>query len=117
MKKITLILLTATFLFSCSSMESDAKKACDFLNLSDILPEMTKLWSSELSMKANLGDEDSKKEAQIKLIELKFRYRYIIKRFNGDFDEDEFQKYLLENCEIAKELEEMGEVLKIKFQP
>jgi len=108
MKKIALLLLTATFLLSCSSMESDAKKACDFMTESvELMPEMMKL-----SMKANLGDEDSKKEAQKKLDELTLKmdsYTEEMEAIKAKYDEDEFQKYLLENCEVAKELKEMGE--------
>ena len=107
MKKIALLLLTATFLFSCSSMESDAKKACDFMTESmELMPEMMKL-----SMKANLGDEDSKKEAQKKLDELTLKmdsYTEEMEAIKAKYDEDEFQKYLLENCEVAEKLKEMG---------
>ena len=101
MKKITLLLFVSTFLFSCSSMESDAQKACDFMTETvELMPEMMKL-----SMKANFGDENSKKEAQKKLDEITLKmesYTEEIKAIKAKYDEDEFQKYLLENCEQAK---------------
>ena len=107
MKNLTLLLLTATFLFSCSNMESDAQKACDFMTETvELMPEMMKL-----SMKANFGDENSKKEAQKKLDEITLKmesYTEEIKAINAKYDEDEFQKYLLENCEQAKKIEKMG---------
>ena len=107
MKKITLLLLTATFLFSCSSMESDAKKTCDIMTeTGELMAEMMKL-----SMKANIGDEDSKKEAQKKLDEITLKmesYSEEMKAIKGKYDEDEFQEYLLENCEQARNLEKMG---------
>jgi len=108
MKKITLLLFVSTFLFSCSSMESDAQKACDFMTETvELMPEMMKL-----SMKANLGDEDSKKEAQEKLDEITLKmesYTEEMKTIKAKYDEDEFQEYLLENCEQAKNLKKMGE--------
>ena len=107
MKKIALLLLTATFLFSCSSMESDAKKACDLMTEAvELMPEMMKL-----SMKASLGNEDSKKDAQKKLDELTLKmdsYTEEMEAIKSKYDEDEFQKYLLENCEQAKKLEQLG---------
>ncbi len=107
MKKITLLLFVSTFLFSCSSMESDAQKACDFMTETvELMPEMMKL-----SMKANFGDEDSKKEAQKKLDEITLKiesYTEEMKTIKDKYDEDEFQEYLFENCEQAKKLEKMG---------
>ena len=72
----------------------------------ELMPEMMKL-----SMKANLGDEDSKKEAQEKLDEITLKmesYTEEMKTIKAKYDEDEFQKYLLENCEVAEKLKEMG---------
>ena len=107
MKKITLLLFVSTFLFSCSSMESDAQKACDFMTETvELMPEMMKL-----SMKANFGDEDSKKEAQKKLDEITLKiesYTEEMKTIKDKYDEDEFQEYLLENCQQAKKIEKMG---------
>tara|TARA_B110000238_G_C15873856_1_gene330471 strand:- start:284 stop:562 length:279 start_codon:yes stop_codon:yes gene_type:complete len=88
-------------------MESDAKKTCDIMTETvELMPEMMKL-----SMKANLGDEDSKKEAQKKLDEITLKmesYSEEMKAIKGKYDEDEFQEYLLENCEQARNLEKMG---------
>lgn len=72
----------------------------------ELMPEMMKL-----SMKANFGDEDSKKEAQKKLDEITLKiesYTEEMKKIKAKYDEDEFQEYLLENCEVAEKLKEMG---------
>ena len=53
MRFTTLLLFVSTFLFSCSSMESDAQKACGFMTETvELMPEMMKL-----SMKANFGEK------------------------------------------------------------
>lgn len=65
-------------------------------------------------MKAGFGEEDSKKEAQKELDELQVRFEKMgeeLASISGKYDEEEWKAYLLENCEGAKELLEMGEAL------
>jgi hypothetical protein len=91
-------------------MESDAQKACNFMTETvGLLPEMIKL-----EMKANLGDEDSKKEAQKKLDEITLKmesYTEEINTIKAKYNKDEFQEYLLENCEQAKKIEDAAKAL------
>ena len=110
MKNIFLILLFIPLVFSCSNIESDAKKVCDLTTLTmDAMPAM-----AQLSMKAGFGDEESKKEAQKQLDELEADIKIMgaeIENIKVKYDEDEFQAYLLENCEGFKKIMEMGEAL------
>ena len=110
MKNIILLVTACLTLYSCSNMESDAKKACDFTTqMMEMMPQMI-----ELSMKAGFGDEDSKKEAQIKLDELEANIEKMseeMESIKSKYDKEEFQAYLLENCEGAKEMLEMGKSL------
>jgi len=110
MKKLILLLLFIPLVFSCSNMESDAEKVCDLTTLTmDAMPAM-----AQLSMKAGFGDEESKKEAQKQLDELEADIKIMgaeIENIKVKYDEDEFQAYLLENCEGFKKIIEMGEAL------
>jgi hypothetical protein len=105
MKKIFLT-ITVIILASCSNMSSDAQKVCELLSeTKEIMPEMMKI-----GMKSAFGDEDATK----KLEELKSNSDEIgrqVEAISSKYDEDEFQVYLLENCEVAKELKEFGEAL------
>ena len=107
MKNIIILAIACLALFSCSNMESDAEKACDFTTQTmEMMPQFF-----ELSMKAGIGDEDSKKEAQKELDELQASFEKIgeeLESIKGKYDEEEFQAYLLENCEALKE---MGQVV------
>ena len=107
MKNIILFAIACLALSSCSNMKSDAEKACDFITQTmEMMPEML-----ELSMKASFGDEDSKKEAQKELDELQASLEKTgkeLESIKAKYDEEEFQAYLLENCEAAKEMLEMG---------
>ena len=91
-------------------MESDAGKVCDLTTLTiDVMPSMV-----QLGMKAGYGDEESKKEAQKQLDELEADIKIMgaeIDNIKVKYDEDEFQAYLLENCEGFKKMKEMGETL------
>ena len=95
---------------SCSNMESDAEKACDLTTQTmEMMPEML-----QLGMKAGFGDEESKKEAQKQLDEIEADIKKMgaeLENIKVKYDEDEFQAYLLENCEGAKKMREMGEAL------
>ena len=110
MKNIIILAIACLALSSCSNMESDAVKACDFTTqIMEMMPQML-----ELSMKAGFGDEDSKEEAQKKLDELQASLEKMseeMESIKGKYDEEEFQAYLLENCEGAKEMFEMGKAL------
>ena len=102
MKKL-LLLLFFPLVFSCSNMESDAERVCDLTTLTiDVKPVM-----AQLGMKASFGDEESKKEAQKKLDELEADIKILgseIENIKAKYDEDEFQAYLLENCEGFKKM-------------
>ena len=110
MKKLILITLIFVAFSSCSNMESDAQKACELMTeTAELLPEVM-----QLGMKSAFGDEESKKEAQKKLDELQSKTESMaveLAVINKKYDEDEFQAYLLDNCETAKNLKEMGEAL------
>ena len=110
MKNIIILATACLTFYSCSNMESDAEKACDFATqMMEMMPQMI-----ELSMKAGFGDEDSKKEAQIKLDELQANIEKMseeMESIKGKYDKEEFQAYLIENCEGAKEMLEMGKSL------
>lgn len=106
MKKIiTLTLMLAAF-SSCSNMESDAQKVCSAMDeLKETMPEMMKL-----SFKSALGTEESKKEATQKLDSLKKELDAMSKEMEeiqSKYDKDEFQQYLIENCESAEKMKEM----------
>ena len=75
----------------------------------DVMPAMV-----QLSNKADYGDEESKKEAQKQLDELEADIKLlgaVIENIKVKYDENEFQAYLLENCEGFKKMTEMGEAL------
>ena len=95
---------------SCSNMESDAEKACDLTTQTmEMMPEML-----QLGMKAGFGDEESKKEAQKQIDKLEADIKKMgqeLENIKVKYDEDEFQAYLLENCEGLKEMTKMGEAL------
>ena len=66
----------------------------------------------ELSFKTGFGDESSKEEAQKELDKLQTEFEQIgneIESIMSQYDEDEFQASLIENCEAAKKLYEMGD--------
>lgn len=110
MKNIIFFAIACLALSSCSNMKADAEKACDFTTqITEMMPQMM-----QLSMKAGFGDEDSKKEAQKELDELQASLEKMgeeLESINGKYDEEEWQAYLLENCEGAKERFEMGKAL------
>ena len=110
MKNIFYLIIACLALSSCSNMQTDAEKACDFTTeIIEMMPQIM-----QLSMKAGFGEEDSKKEAQKELDELQVRFEKMgeeLASISGKYDEEEWKAYLLENCEGAKELLEMGEAL------
>ena len=106
MKKL-ILLLFIPLIFSCSNMESDAEKVCDLTTLTiNVKPAM-----AQLTLKAGFGDEESKKEAQKQLDKLEADVkllRAVIENIKVKYNEDEFQAYLLENCEGFKKLTEIN---------
>ena len=104
MKKL-ILLIFIPLVFSCSNMQSDAEKVCDLTSLTiDVMPAMV-----ELRKKADYGDEESKKEAQKQLDKLEADIKIlgaVIENIKIKYDEDEFQAYLLENCERFKKMKE-----------
>jgi peptidoglycan hydrolase CwlO-like protein len=110
MKKITILMIMITAFSSCSNMESDAEKVCDLTTQTmEMMPK-----TIDLSMKAGFGDEESKKEAQKQLDKLEADIKKTgteIDNIKSKYDEDEFQAYLLENCEAVKGMTKMGEAL------
>ena len=109
MKRL-ILLLFIPLVFTCSNMESDAEKVCDLTTLTiNVKPAM-----AQLTLKAGFGDEESKKEAQKQLDKLEADVKLlvaVIDNLKVKYDEDEFQAYLLENCEGFKKMTEMGETL------
>ncbi|MFT7156922.1 MAG: hypothetical protein ACI8Q1_001937 [Parvicella sp.] len=101
-KLITLTLIIAAF-SSCSNMESDAQKVCsNFDKLKEMMPEMMKL-----SFASSIGTEEAKKEAKQKLDSINNEMELMgkhMEEIRGKYDDDDFQKYLLENCENAEKL-------------
>ena len=102
MKKLRLLLFIP-LVFACSNMESDAEKVCNLTTLTmDVMPAMV-----QLSNKADYGDEESKKEAQKQLDKLEADIKIlgaVIENIKVKYDEDEFQAYLLENCDGFKKM-------------
>tara|TARA_B110000003_G_C16509583_1_gene480648 strand:+ start:57 stop:479 length:423 start_codon:yes stop_codon:yes gene_type:complete len=92
-----------------SNIKSDADKVCKFTTqIMEMMPQMI-----QLSLKASFGDENSKKETRKELNKLQARFEKITEELesiigNGKYDKEEWQTYLLENCEAAKEMSEMS---------
>ena len=110
MKNIISLSIVCMILFSCSNIKSDAEKACDFTTqIMDMMPQMM-----QLSMKAGFGDEESKKTSQKELDEIQASLEKMsveLEKINEKYDEEEFQLYLLENCESAKKMYEMSKAI------
>lgn len=110
MKNIIFFALACLAIPSCSNMKADADKACDYsTQLIEMVPEMM-----QLSMKAAIGDEDSKNKAQLELDELQANLDKMSEELKGigeKYDKEEWEAYLLENCEVAKKLLEMGNAI------
>jgi len=107
MKKL-LILPTIFAFVSCSNIEADADKACQLMTeMTELIPEVMRL-----SMQSSLGSETEMKEASDELEVLEARFEDIgddIEKISSNYNEDEFQNYLLDNCEVAQKIKDMGE--------
>ena len=110
MKNIISLSIVCMILSSCSNIKSDAEKACDFTTqIMDMMPQMM-----QLSMKAGFGDEESKKASQKELDEIQASLEKMsmeLEKINEKYDEEEFQSYLLKNCESAKKMYEMSKAI------
>ena len=110
MKKLILITLIFVAFSSCSNMESDAQKACELIaETAELMPEVI-----QLGLKSSFGDEESKKESRKKLNKVKSKMESMaleLAIINKKYNEDEFQAYLVDNCELAKNSKEMDEGL------
>ena len=93
MKKL-ILLLFIPLVFACSNMQSDAEKVCDLTTL------IIDVKRSSLSPK-----QLDELEVDIKILGTE------IENIKAKYDEDEFQAYLLGNCEGFKKMTEMGESL------
>lgn len=95
---------------SCSSIEADADRACALMaETKELMPQIMKL-----SMQSAFGTEAEMREASDELSALEVKFEEIanqMEELSSNYDQDEFQNYLLENCEVAKELKDMGEAL------
>ena len=108
MKKI-LILVSFLSIASCApNMEADTNKACELMTeMTELLPEVMKL-----SIQSAFGTEQEMAEASNELSAIEAKVEELEKQMEqlkSNHNEDEFQNYLLENCEIAQKLKDMGE--------
>ena len=110
MKNIILFAIACLALSSCLNMKADAEKACDFTTqIMEMMPQMM-----QLSMKMSFGEADAKQEAQKELDEIQASLEKMseeLESISEKYDEEEWKAYLLENCEGAKEMLEMGKAL------
>ena len=98
MKKISIFLL-AIIISSCSSMESDADKVCEFAEL--------KFKKTELTLAARFGDKKAQKElkkVEDKIQKMEKDLEKLNKKYEGNED---FNKYLNENCDSKKKMDDM----------
>ena len=109
MKKITILMIMIITISSCS--KTDAEKVCDLTTQSREM--MDKIYSASITVASSTewivrkAGKKKLEEAQAELKEINAEFDNIM----GKYDEDEFQAYLLENCEGLKEMTKMGEAL------
>ena len=108
MKK-TLILLSFLSIASCApNIEADANRACELMTeMTELMPQVMKL-----SMQSAFGTEGEMTEASNELSALEAKAEELgkqMEQLKSNHNEEEFQNYLLENCEIAKNLKDLGE--------
>ena len=107
MKKL-LIFPTIFAFVSCSNIEADADKACELMNeMTELMPQVMKL-----SMQSAFGTEEEMSKASNELSALEAKAEELgkqMEQLKSNHNEDEFQEYLLENCEVAKNLKDLGE--------
>ena len=98
MKRISILIL-ALIISSCSSMESDADKVCDYYELKDRIPK--------LQIQVLNGDQKAKKELQKVKDNIDIIEKDVKKLEKKYKDNKEYEKYLSENCATWSELNEM----------
>jgi hypothetical protein len=91
-------------------MEADANRTCE------LMTEMTELMSEAmmLTMRSAFGTEEEMTEASNELSAIDAKSEELVKQMEqlmSNHNEDEFQNYLLENCEVAQKFNDMGESL------
>jgi len=103
MKRISILIL-ALIISSCSSMESDADKYCEYLTETQEL--MPKVY--ELSAKAAFDDKSAKDELediQERIDEKRKELEEISKKYK---DDETFKDYLSDNCDSFKDIETLN---------
>ena len=112
MNKTILTIALFTVFSSCSNMEADADKACKLITQTvELMPEVM-----QLGIQSAFSDGESKKKAEEKLSEIESQVKYMaleLAFISNKYDEYKFQEYLLDNCATAKNLKEVGQVLKL----
>ena len=108
MKKI-LILVSFLSIASCApNMEADANKACELMTeMTELMPQVMKL-----SMQSAFGTEEEMSEASNELSALESKAEELgkqMEQLKSNHNEEEFQKYLLDNCEVAQKLKDLSE--------
>ena len=106
MKRISILIL-ALIISSCSSMESDADKYCEYLTeTTELVPKVF-----ELGAKATFGDKSAKDELediQERIEEKRKELEEISEKYK---DDETFKDYLSDNCDSFKDIEAFGEAL------
>ena len=105
------ILVSFLSIASCApNMEADANRACELMSeTKELMPQIMKL-----SMQSAFGTDAEMSEASNELSALEKKFEQIgseLEQLSANYDEDELQNYLLDNCEIAKDLKDMGEAM------
>lgn len=108
MKKI-LILVSFLSIASCApNMEADANKACELMTeMTELMPQVMKL-----SMQSAFGTEEEMSGASNELSALELRAEELgkqMEQLKSNYNEEAFQNYLLENCEVAQKLKDLSE--------
>ena len=108
MKKI-LILVSFLSVASCApDMEADANTACELMTeMTELMPQVMKL-----TMQSAFGTEGEMTEVSNELSALEARAEELgkqMEQLKSNHNEDDFQNFLLENCEVAKNLKDVGE--------
>ena len=98
MKRISILILVL-IISSCSSMESDADKVCDYYELKAKIPE--------LEIQILKGDEKAKKELQEVKDNIDIIEKDVEKLEKKYKDNKAYEKYLSENCATWSELNEI----------
>jgi hypothetical protein len=89
-------------------MEADANKACELMTeMTELMPQVMKL-----SMQSAFGTEEEMNEASNELSALESKAEELgkqMEQLKSNHNEEAFQNYLLENCEVAQKLKDLSE--------